>query len=345
MYEQQQEVQPTTGLLGQMRRQQVMIPGLEHLAASQTQVQTQVQITATNATIAAMEVVPTESPTPDLATLPHGSQGRYKTPAQKKKKTKQTAAAMVKSIATPPKSASTDLKQPRESRDVRTQPSAASGGVPNPTPSYFTVSFQSPAELPASRRILIIMDLNGTILHRPSKKRPFHFVERPHARRFMQYCLDNFCVAIWSSARPHNVLNMVSQLLTPAQVDQCLVTWARDKFGLTSEDYDSRVQCYKRLTTVWNDPAIQAAHPQAAEGGRWNQSNTVLVDDSVEKGRSEPHNILVLPEFAGASFEKADVLPQVHDYLNTLSLQANISSYMRETPFQLDASYALGKRT
>lgn len=186
------------------------------------------------------------------------------------------------------------------------------------------------------------MDLNGTLLHRPSKKRPFHFVERPHARRFLQYCLDNFLVAIWSSARPRNVENMVRQLLTPDQVDRLLVTWARDKFGLTPDDYNARVQVYKRLTTVWAEPGVQAAHPEARAGGRWDQTNTVLVDDSVEKGRSEPHNILVLPEFAGVGFETADVLPQVHDYLNTLCWQANVSSYMRENPFRLDDAYTLG---
>ena len=185
------------------------------------------------------------------------------------------------------------------------------------------------------------MDLNGTLLYRPSKKKPFDFVERPHAKRFMQYCLDNFYVAIWSSARPRNVNNMVAQLLTPAQVKQCLVVWARDKFGLSTADYDARVQCYKRLTMLWNEPAVQASHPDARHGGRWDQTNTVLVDDSIEKGRSEPNNILVLPEFEGLSKEKIDVLPQVHDYLNTLCWQQNISSYMRQTPFKLDDCYKL----
>lgn len=185
------------------------------------------------------------------------------------------------------------------------------------------------------------MDLNGTLLYRPSKRRPFDFVERPYARRFLSYCLDTFYVAIWSSARPDNVHKMLDQLLTPEQRSKCVVTWARDKFDLSPADYDSRIQCYKRLTRLWADPNVIMSHPTAAFGGRWDQTNTVLVDDSLEKGRSEPHSILQIPEFSGLPNEPADVLPQVHNYLNSLCYQLDISRFMRETPFQLNGQYEL----
>lgn len=185
------------------------------------------------------------------------------------------------------------------------------------------------------------MDLNGTLLYRPNRKRPFHFVERPHAARFLRYCLDTFHVVIWSSARPDNVKTMVANLLSKKDLDRCLLVWARDQLGLCKSDYDARVQCYKRLDRVWNHPAVLRAHPDAANGGRWDQSNTVLVDDSAEKGRSEPYNILALPEFTGMNDETAEVLPQVHDFINLLSWQSDISRYMREHPFKLDPNYAL----
>jgi len=79
----------------------------------------------------------------------------------------------------------------------------------------------------------------------------------------------------------------------------------------------------------------------AAAGGRWDQSNTVLVDDSLEKGRSEPNNILQIPEFSGLENESSHVLPQVHDYLNSLCHQADVSKFMRRNPFTLDPEYAL----
>lgn len=239
----------------------------------------------------------------------------------------------------PPASARND---PKEKRQV---PSRDSGGVPEPTPLYLARSFAPPATLPQPRRILVILDLNGTVLYRPTHRQPTNFVERPHARRFLDYCLEAFHLAVWSSARPDNVQHMLTQLLTRDQRERCVVTWARDRLGLSQDDYNSRVQCYKRLATVWNDKQVQASHPAADRGGRWDQSNTVLVDDSREKGRSEPHNILAVPEFSGLHNEKADVLPQVHDYLNVLCHQQDISRYMRQSPFELDPSYQLPNPT
>ncbi|KAF5712904.1 hypothetical protein FMUND_8182 [Fusarium mundagurra] len=229
----------------------------------------------------------------------------------------------------------------RRSSSPHKIPSKASGGVPNPTPEYVAQANLSPERLPQPRRILIIMDLNGTLLYRPNKRRPFDFVERPHAKTFMKYCLDAFHVAIWSSARPENVNRMVEQLLTPEQRERVLVVWGRDSFGLSEGDYNAKVQVYKRLTTVWTNPRVRAAHPQAHKGGLWNQSNTILVDDSLEKGRSEPFNTLTLPEFSGLSTEMPDVLPQVHDYLNELAYQGDISRFVRQSPFKLDPAYVL----
>lgn len=227
------------------------------------------------------------------------------------------------------------------SRDPVSVPSSASGGVPEPTAAYLRGALATPSRLANPRRILIVMDLNGTLLHRPNKKRPSHFVERPHARVFMDYLLSNFVVAVWSSARPQNVNNMVASLLTPEQRHQCRVIWARDRFGLSLDDYNSRVQCYKRLTRLWSNRTVMAAHPDVRSGGRWDQSNTVLVDDSSEKARSEPHNLLQIPEYGGRENEQLFVLPQVHDYINELSYQADISRYIRQNPFKLDSGYKL----
>ncbi|OAA71592.1 NIF domain protein [Cordyceps fumosorosea ARSEF 2679] len=231
-------------------------------------------------------------------------------------------------------------------RDKVTVPSAESGGVPEPSNSYLRRAGGPVSRLLRPRRILVVMDLNGTLLYRPNKARaPSRFVARPHARVFMDYLLRNFAVAVWSSARPENVNCMVASLLTPEQRRACVVVWGRDRFGLSSEDYDARVQCYKRLTRVWADPKVAAAHPDAGRrggaAGRWDQSNTVLVDDSTEKARSEPHNLLRIPEYLGPDAESPFVLPQVHDYINELAYQANISRYIREKPFQLDSNYSL----
>ncbi|KAI0011159.1 hypothetical protein F4779DRAFT_574516 [Xylariaceae sp. FL0662B] len=219
-------------------------------------------------------------------------------------------------------------------RSPKQPPSAASGGIPEPTPEYLMLASLPPFILPYTRRILVVIDLNGTLLFRPSRTNPTSFIERPHARVFLSYCIEVFNVVIWSSAKPNNVYSMCKQLMTEEQLSRVVAIWGRDRFNLSRSDYTKRVDCYKRLTTLWADPAIAASHPDAENGARWSQKDTVLVDDSVEKARSEPYNLVEIPEFKGNPREDDRVLPQVHDYLNECSRQADISTYMRVSPFR-----------
>lgn len=225
---------------------------------------------------------------------------------------------------------------PPLNRDAISPPSAASGGIPNPTPSYLAQAALPPRPASKPQPLLVTIDLNGTLLHRPSPRAPSTFIERPRAREFLLECLDAFYVVIWSSARPDNVSKMVRQLLPePAQRARVLATWGRDRFGLSAADYNQRTQCYKRLTSVWADAGVAAAHPM--EGGRWGQENTVLIDDSVEKARSEPFNAVTIPEFTGGKGKKDEVLPLVQQYLYVLSMQADVSAFVRTHPFKADA--------
>ncbi|KAI1498228.1 hypothetical protein F5X99DRAFT_394333 [Biscogniauxia marginata] len=226
-------------------------------------------------------------------------------------------------------------------RDKITTPSEESGGIPEPTPEYLQYASYPPLMLAYPRKILIVIDLNGTLLYRPDPRNPAKFIERPYTRTFLSYCIRTFAVAIWSSARIGNVLKMLKQILTPDLRSQIVAIWGRDKFGLSPGDYNKRVQCYKRLSLLWDTPKIATSHPDVADGGRWSQKDTVLVDDSIEKARSEPYNLLRIPEFEGDAFEPGFVLPQVHDYLNECSRQADVSTYIREVPFKLNPEFTL----
>lgn len=246
-----------------------------------------------------------------------------------------TAIQQVASVA-PPSSNAT----PNHNRDRApvTAPSEASGGIPDPSPAYTMRASFMPKRREYPGPLLVVVDLNGTVLHRPDRRNSARFLSRRYAQPFVTYCVETFWVVIWSSAKPENVKRMVDQLLTPDSLKQVVAVWGRDKFGLTDADYRARTQCYKRLTTLWNDPLIKSAYPRTRkgfEGGSWNQGNTVLIDDSTEKARSEPHNAITLPEFTGQGDEAVDVLPKVHDYLNELCYQEDVSAYMRAHPFTM----------
>ncbi|KAF2969345.1 hypothetical protein GQX73_g4204 [Xylaria multiplex] len=172
-------------------------------------------------------------------------------------------------------------RQPQASKGIRIrdqtiQPSPESGGIPDPTPEYLALASHPPFVLPQPRNILVVVDLNGTLLHRPNRHDPTRFVERPFARSFLSYCVNTFRVVIWSSARPDNVKKNVRATINARR--PC--------------------QGYRDLG-LWNDPVIAASHPMAANGEKWSQLNTVLVDDSIDKARSEPFNLIQIPEFIG----------------------------------------------
>lgn len=282
---------------------------------------------------------------PTFVPVPHGQGQRRSpspqvalTPSQTKVQNRIVANTRFRSNRSPRRAKSPQFPP----QDERTQPSAASGGVPNPSPTYLVHASLPPLLLPHPRQILVVIDLNGTLLYRPSRKNPSQFVERPHARRFLAYCVETFTVVIWSSAKPDNVRRMCAQLMTPEQHERVVAIWGRDKFGLSSPDYNRRVQCYKRLSALWGSPEVARSHPAYASGGRWSQANTVLVDDSLEKARSEPYNLIQIPEFMGDHNEAGYILPQVHDYINECSRQADISTYIRMLPFQSKANFELG---
>ncbi|ERT02353.1 uncharacterized protein SPSK_05505 [Sporothrix schenckii 1099-18] len=228
-----------------------------------------------------------------------------------------------------------NIETPRPPRPDIQEPSEESGGVPDPTPEYLQQTERESTRLESPQPLLIISDLNGTLLHRPdSYGNPRTAVPRPYAPLFIDYMIKSFWFAFWSSARPQNVRHMVNAIIHPENKAKLVAMWDRSRFGLTRDDYCGRTQCYKRLSLMWEDPDVARTHPHYETGGRWSQANTVLIDDTATKARSEPFNLIEIPEFADKQDKYDFVLPQVHDYINELAFQSDVSAYIRAHPFQ-----------
>lgn len=204
---------------------------------------------------------------------------------------------------------------------------------PIPTKDYLTKAAKAAETSELKQSLLVILDLNGTLLFR-KQKGGSKFVGRPRVDAFIDYLFTNHRVMVWSSARPVNVDNMCKQLFSPAQSDKLVAVWARDRLRLSEEAYNNKVQVYKQLSWVWQDAEIQKLQEMRAIPQRWSQANTVLIDDSVEKAASEPHNIVQIEEFEARPEQmETDVLGQVMEYLDILRTQKDVSAYMREHPF------------
>ena len=242
--------------------------------------------------------------------------------------------------------------QAREGRNKRGSPIRRIDGpkLLTPSPIYLERTAITHTSIPEPQPLLIILDLNGALIYRPKRSGPSTFSTRPHVKQFLEYCLSNHYVLIWSSARPENVRDIVQKLLPSdallalkeSKPDRRLLgVWGRDRLGLNASEYVNKVQVYKRLETVWKDELVNV--PDAPEATRdwpmWDQSNTVLVDDSHVKASAQPHNLVQVSEFFGKTDPgESPILSQVMVYIDHLSYQSDVSAYMRVEPFKISGA-------
>lgn len=207
--------------------------------------------------------------------------------------------------------------------------------APLPTTAYLFLS-SSPKTLSTPQRLLLVLDLNGTLVYRSLGSTVYK--PRPFLSQFLEYCIANHSVLIWSSAMPRNVVAVCKSMFRPEQLKTVLGIWARDTLGLTPQQYHARVQVYKRLDRIWNHPKIALKHPEVHLGARWTQKNTLLIDDSIMKASAQAYNLVQIPEFTNDSPEKKgkdgeDVLGQVVAYLEEARKWDNVSAFVRERKF------------
>jgi hypothetical protein len=215
---------------------------------------------------------------------------------------------------------------------------------PKPTEEYLEQASLPPRRLTGPKKLLIVLDLNGTLLVRSN--RGSNYTPRPHVDEFLAYCLEHHKLIIWSSARPHNVNPMVAHLFNRKQYAKLVAVWHRDHLRLGLH-YNEKVQVYKQLTWLWKDAVVQASFPTEApapfeiEDGlkespstKWDQSNTVLLDDSTDKAASEPYNLIRVDEFTKENKDEEDeILSRVMAYLEDLKWEADVSAAIRVRPF------------
>ncbi|KAM3422759.1 hypothetical protein BST61_g243 [Cercospora zeina] len=217
---------------------------------------------------------------------------------------------------------------------------------PTPSQLYMQLASQTPQQLSTPRALLVVADLNGTLLKRWKYSGTNNSTLRPHVHDFLNYVLANHKLMIWSSARPQNVQVMCQKLFTPEQRQKLVTIWARDTLRLSPKAYDQRVQVYKELSWIWNDSAVQATNPQR-QNEMWSQTNTVLIDDSIDKAASEPHNLVEVEEFEAfdRQITSDTYLLEAKTYLQTLSRQGDVSAYMRARPFKHSAVSQVSDQT
>lgn len=203
---------------------------------------------------------------------------------------------------------------------------------PLPSLGYQIQAHQDPTWLTQPKALLVLIDMNGTLICRQQRGASNHFIERPYVKEFLRYLFKFHRVMVWGSARPRNLRAICSRLLNREQLDSLVAMWGRDTLRLPTSLYNRKAVIHKRLEWVWDDESIRAQ--SALFGHPWDQSNTVLIDDSLDKAASEPFNLIQVESFVAAEHQTEDeVLPRVVRYLEYLRLQKDASAYIRASPF------------
>ncbi|KAL4926463.1 NIF domain protein [Aspergillus undulatus] len=208
---------------------------------------------------------------------------------------------------------------------------------PSATKKYLDQAALRPQELSSSQPLLVILDLNGTLIYRKTKKFPPTFSRRVGLDHFLETLVEQYKVMIWSSSQPPTVDAVCQKLFPKPNRKKLVAEWGRDKLGLSAAEYNSKIQVYKTLETVWSSKKIQASYPRnetkkaAEQASRWDQTNTILIDDSKLKALSEPYNLIEIPEFTNdPNLDESSIFPKVLQRLEILSKCDDVSKKLHE---------------
>lgn len=218
------------------------------------------------------------------------------------------------------------FREPSRSRTVSPPP------APRATDVYLAQAKLPSVQRDAPQRLLLVLDLNGTLIARKAKHLPASFDRRPGIDKFFDYIFANHSVMIYTSSQPRTVQIVLPKLFTEKQRKQLVGVWDRTKLDLTPRQYSEKVQVYKRLEKIWASPDIQATYPKKL--GVWNQMNTILIDDSELKALAQPHNLLQVPEFLKHAPQKdrwreKQILDSVILRLEQLKYHTDVSRLIR----------------
>ncbi|KAF9348555.1 hypothetical protein BGX34_002419 [Mortierella sp. NVP85] len=243
------------------------------------------------------------------------------------------------------------------------------------SPGYMDKAKEVPETMSEPQKLLVILDLNGTLFYR-AKRNNRAVTSRPYLTQFLNFIFANCHVMVWSSAQPHSVEAMLNFGFGD-RASELVRVWNRTHFKLPKVDYERKVLTIKDLEFVWDAfgtdgstttttttastettstiTVATATTATTSASGRdkvnpiqFDQTNTVLIDDSTDKIQLQPYNGLTLRDF-DENLAKAgtdDELLQVKSYLEKLIYQKNVSAYMRLHPFSSNApldSYTVKK--
>ena len=124
---------------------------------------------------------------------------------------------------------------------------------------------------------LLIFDLNGVLINKKGK----NIKKLDNADIMIDYAFNNYNVGIWSSARKDTVNNILNEIFRKEQINNLLFIWSQEDCVPIKNTKNNYYPLFtKPLNKVWNKYID------------YNESNTIIIDDTVEKLKNYENNHL-----------------------------------------------------
>ncbi|KAL6994135.1 hypothetical protein U1Q18_012241 [Sarracenia purpurea var. burkii] len=208
------------------------------------------------------------------------------------------------------------------------------------------VSQPSPERAPFTclRRKLLVLDVNGLladIVSPPPKECKADtnisrraIFKRPFCKDFLKFCFERFDVGIWSS-RTKKIIDRVVDYLLGDMKCKLLFCWDLSHCtgtGFKTLENKHKELVFKELRKLWENYDTKLPW----EKGDYNESNTLLLDDSPYKALLNPMHTGIFPHsynFKDRSDGSLGPEGNIQVYLRDLAAAEDVQRYVEEHPF------------
>ncbi|CAN7023674.1 hypothetical protein Bca4012_040958 [Brassica carinata] len=197
------------------------------------------------------------------------------------------------------------------------------------------------------RRKLLVLDLNGLLADIVSPladcKADINIgrraiFKRPFCEEFLKFCFDKFEVGIWSSRKKNNV-DRITEFLLGDMKRRLLFCWDMSYCATTtlgSLENRHKYVVFKDLNQLWekHDPRLPW------QKGDYNETNTVLLDDSPYKALLNPPYTAIFPQSYSHQNKSDTSLGNGGDlrlHLEKLVEAENVQDFIKKNPFGQEA--------
>ncbi|KAF2536892.1 hypothetical protein F2Q68_00018741, partial [Brassica cretica] len=203
------------------------------------------------------------------------------------------------------------------------------------------------ASVVTSRKKLLVLDLNGLLADIVSPladcKADINIgrraiFKRPFCEEFLKFCFDKFEVGIWSSRKKNNV-DRITEFLLGDMKRRLLFCWDMSYCATTtlgSLENRHKYVVFKDLNQLWgkHDPRLPW------QKGDYNETNTVLLDDSPYKALLNPPYTAIFPQSYSHQNKSDTSLGNGGDlrlHLEKLVEAENVQDFIKKNPFGQEA--------